>query len=71
MDLVVLDGSRSARLFPLSEDNVRKQIPLPWLSFGSDAAEATTGGVFLESNPIPARTATSRGCLASTSGRRS
>ncbi|HET8623136.1 MAG TPA: D-aminoacylase [Gemmatimonadales bacterium] len=54
MDLVVLDGSRVATVyFLMSEDNVRKQIPLPWVSFGSDAEAAAPEGVFLKSNPHP------------------
>ncbi len=54
MDLVVLDGSRVATVyFLMSEDNIRKQIPLPWVSFGSDAEAAAPEGVFLKSNPHP------------------
>lgn len=42
MDLVVEDGSRVGTLyFLMSEDNVRRQIQLPWMSFGSDAASVT------------------------------
>lgn len=38
MDLVVEDGSRvDAMYFMMSEDNIRKKIALPWVSFGSDA----------------------------------
>ncbi|MCM3881531.1 MAG: amidohydrolase family protein [Vicinamibacterales bacterium] len=37
MDLVVEDGSRvQVVYFLMSEDNIRKQIRLPWVSFGSD-----------------------------------
>ena len=54
MDLVVLDGSRVGTVyFLMSEDNIRKQIPLPWLSFGSDAETAAPEGIFLKSNPHP------------------
>ncbi len=54
MDLVVRDGSRVGTVyFLMSEDNIRKQIPLPWLSFGSDAEAAAPEGVFLRSNPHP------------------
>ncbi|MGH7631596.1 MAG: N-acyl-D-amino-acid deacylase family protein [Gemmatimonadales bacterium] len=54
MDLVVLDGSRVATVyFLMSEDNIRKQIPLPWVSFGSDAEAAAPEGVFLKSDPHP------------------
>src|SRR5690606_8058142 len=37
----------------MSEDNVRRQIALPYMSFGSDAASMATEGVFLRSNPHP------------------
>jgi N-acyl-D-amino-acid deacylase len=54
MDLVVRDGSRVGTVyFLMSEDNIRKQIPLPWLSFGSDAEAAAPEGVFLKSDPHP------------------
>ncbi len=54
MDLVVLDGSRVGTVyFLMSEDNIRKEIPLPWVSFGSDAEAAAPEGVFLKSNPHP------------------
>ena len=54
MDLVVLDGSRVGTVyFLMSEENIRKQIPLPWLSFGSDAEAAAPEGVFLKWNPHP------------------
>ena len=54
MDLVVEDGSRvSTVYFMMSEDNVRKQIALPWMSFGSDEGSYAPRGVFLKSNPHP------------------
>jgi N-acyl-D-amino-acid deacylase len=54
MDLVVEDGSRvQAVYFLMSEENVRKQIRLPWVSFCSDAASLAPEGVFLESNVHP------------------
>lgn len=38
MDLVVEDGSRAQVIyFLMSEDNVRRQVALPWMSFGSDS----------------------------------
>ncbi|MCU1281086.1 MAG: Aminoacylase [bacterium] len=38
MDLVVADGSRGQVIyFLMSEDNVRRQVALPWMSFGSDS----------------------------------
>jgi N-acyl-D-amino-acid deacylase len=54
MDLVVQDESRVGTVyFLMSEENVRKQIRLPWMSFGSDAAALAPEGVFLRSNPHP------------------
>jgi N-acyl-D-amino-acid deacylase len=54
MDLVVLDDSRVGTVyFLMSEDNIKKQLALPWLSFGSDAEALATEGVFLKSNPHP------------------
>src|SRR5437588_10711245 len=37
----------------MSEENVRKLIPLPWVSFGSDEAAQAAEGVFLKSMPHP------------------
>ena len=54
MDLVIEDGSRvSTVYFLMSEENVRKQIQLPWMSFCSDAASEAPEGVFLRANPHP------------------
>lgn len=54
MDLVIEDGSRvGAVYFLMSEENVRKQIRLPWVSFDSDAASLAPEGAFLRSNPHP------------------
>ncbi|MDF0705675.1 N-acyl-D-amino-acid deacylase family protein [Flagellimonas okinawensis] len=54
MDLVVQDGSRVGTIyFLMSEDNVKKQIALPWMSFGSDAGSPATEGVFLKSSTHP------------------
>ncbi|MEQ8310176.1 MAG: D-aminoacylase [Sphingopyxis sp.] len=54
MDLVVEDGSRVGTVyFLMSEENVRRQIQLPWMSFGSDAASQATEGVFLKSGAHP------------------
>jgi len=54
MDLVVEDGSRvQAVYFLMSEENVRKQAALPWMSFGSDAASLATEGVFVEQSTHP------------------
>ena len=40
-------------LFLMSVENVRKQIALPWMSFGSDAASMAPEGVFLKSSAHP------------------
>ena len=54
MDLVVEDGSRVGTVyFLMSEDNVRRQIQLPWMSFGSDAASQSAEGIFLKSGSHP------------------
>jgi N-acyl-D-amino-acid deacylase len=54
MDLVVEDGSRVDTIyFLMSEENVRKQVALPWMSFGSDASSQAPEGVFLKSSTHP------------------
>lgn len=54
MDLVIEDDSRVGTVyFLMSEENVRKAIALPWVSFGSDAGSPAPAGVFLKSNPHP------------------
>lgn len=54
MDLVVEDASRVGTVyFLMSEDNVRRQVQLPWMSFGSDAASQSAEGVFLKSGAHP------------------
>lgn len=54
MDLVVQDGSSVSTIyFLMSEENVKKQIALPWMSFGSDARSMATEGVFLRSSTHP------------------
>jgi N-acyl-D-amino-acid deacylase len=54
IDLVIADGSRvGVAYFLMSEDNVRRQTALPWVSFGSDEAAPAPEGVFLKSNPHP------------------
>jgi N-acyl-D-amino-acid deacylase len=54
MDLVVEDGSRvQVVYFLMSEDNVRKQIQLPWVSFGSDASSMAAEGVFVKTSTHP------------------
>lgn len=54
IDLVVHDGTRVGVVyFMMSEDNVRKQIKLPYMSFGSDAGALAAEGDFLKSATHP------------------
>jgi N-acyl-D-amino-acid deacylase len=54
MDLIVEDNSSVFTMyFCMSEDNLRKQVKLPWLSFCSDAESQAPEGVFMLSNPHP------------------
>lgn len=54
IDLVIEDGSRiQVAYFSMNEDNVRKQVALPWISFGSDAEAQAPEGVFLKSSTHP------------------
>ena len=54
MDLVLEDRSRIGTIyFLMSEDNIKKQIRQPWVSFGSDAASIPPEGVFLRSSAHP------------------
>jgi N-acyl-D-amino-acid deacylase len=54
MDLLAEDESRiDAIYFLMSEENVRKEMAKPWISFGSDEASQAPEGVFLKSNPHP------------------
>ena len=54
IDLVIEDDSDvGAVFFTMSEDNVRRQIALPWVSFGSDGASQAAEGVFLQSSTHP------------------
>ena len=54
IDLVIQDGSRVGTVyFLMSEENVKKQIALPYMSFGSDAGSQAPEGVFLKSSTHP------------------
>ncbi|MEZ4671403.1 MAG: D-aminoacylase [Anaerolineae bacterium] len=54
MDLIVEDDSRIFTMyFSMSEDNLRHQVKLPWVSFCSDAESQAPEGVFLKKNPHP------------------
>jgi N-acyl-D-amino-acid deacylase len=54
IDLVIENGARvEVAYFLMSEDNIRRQIALPWVSFGSDEAAPAPEGVFLTENSHP------------------
>ena len=66
MDLVAEDESRVGTVyFMMSEENVKKQLAKPWISFGSDEASQAPEGVFLKSNPHPR----AYGCFARVLGK--
>jgi N-acyl-D-amino-acid deacylase len=53
-DLIVEDGTRiQVAYFSMSEDNVRREMAVPWMSFGSDASSQAPEGVFLKSSTHP------------------
>jgi N-acyl-D-amino-acid deacylase len=54
LDLLLEDESSiGTAYFITAEANIRKLIPLPWMSFGSDEAAQAPEGVFLKSMPHP------------------
>jgi N-acyl-D-amino-acid deacylase len=54
MDLVLEDESRVGMvIFMASAENLRREIALEWMSFGSDAGSIAPEGVFLLSRPHP------------------
>jgi N-acyl-D-amino-acid deacylase len=54
MNLVLEDRSRVGTVyFMMSEENIKKQIRLPWLSFGSDAASMAPEPPFTKSAAHP------------------
>jgi N-acyl-D-aspartate/D-glutamate deacylase len=66
MDLIAEDESRIDSIyFLMSEENVKKEIKKPWISFGSDEASQAPEGVFLKSNPHPR----AYGCFARVLGK--
>ena len=66
MDLIVQDSTRvGVAYFLMDENNVKKEVPLPWVSFGSDEASYTPEGVFLKSNAHPR----AYGCFARVLGK--
>ena len=66
MDLVLRDRSRvDTAYFSISEDNLKRQIPLPWMSFGSDSPSTAAEGAFLKRSTHPR----AYGCFARLLGR--
>jgi N-acyl-D-amino-acid deacylase len=54
IDLVIEDGSRvGVAYFLMSDDNIRREVALPWVSFDSDADAPAPEGVFLKSSRHP------------------
>jgi N-acyl-D-amino-acid deacylase len=54
MNLVLEDRSRVGTVyFMMSEDNIRKQLRLPWVSFGSDAGSLAPEPPFTKSSTHP------------------
>ncbi|MBX7126680.1 MAG: D-aminoacylase [Cyclobacteriaceae bacterium] len=54
MDLVITDSTRvETAYFMMSEENIRRQIALPYVSFGSDAGSPTAAGNFLKYKEHP------------------
>src|SRR5688500_19962590 len=54
MDLVIEDDSRVGTIyFLMSEENVKRQIQLSYMSFGSDGDALAPEGLFLKSNTHP------------------
>ena len=53
-DLIIEDDSRVGTVrFTMSEDNIRKKIALPWVSFCSDSASQAPEPPFTHSQPHP------------------
>ena len=54
LDLLIEDESSiGTAYFITAEENIRKLVGLPWISFGSDEAAQAPEGVFLKSLPHP------------------
>src|SRR5436853_4109041 len=66
MDLVAEDESRIGTIyFVMSEENVKKELAKPWVSFGSDEASQAPEAPFTKSNPHPR----AYGCFARVLGK--
>jgi N-acyl-D-amino-acid deacylase len=54
MDLVIEDGSRVETVYSwMSEENLVKQLQLPWVTFGSDGSSMSPSGAYLKSQTHP------------------
>ena len=54
IDLVIEDGSRvQVVYFSMDEENLKKKVAQPWLSFGSDAGGIANEGVFIKNSTHP------------------
>jgi N-acyl-D-amino-acid deacylase len=54
IELVSEDNSRVGTIyFLMSEENVKREVGLPWMSFGSDAEAPAPEGVFMKSSTHP------------------
>lgn len=54
IELVTEDDSRVGTIyFLMSDDNVKREVGLPWMSFGSDEGAPAPEGVFLKSRSHP------------------
>jgi len=54
IDLIVEDDSRiSVVYFSMSEENIKKKVAVPWVSFCSDAGSFTNEGVFIKQSTHP------------------
>jgi len=66
MDLIIKDSTRVECIyFLMNEENVKKQVAIPWVSFGSDEGSYTTEGIFLKSMAHPR----AYGCFARVLGK--
>ena len=54
MDLVIADSTRvGTAYFLMTEENIKRQLSLPFVSLGSDEGAPATEGVFLNTNSHP------------------
>lgn len=54
VNLIIQDGSRiQVVYFSMSEENIKKKMALPWVSYCSDAGSYTNEGVFIKQSTHP------------------